>query len=264
VNAAQPSLAGMYDYTLGGTLNKEADRIAVEQIRELIPELSAAVWANRGFVQRAAKWMAEHGIRQFLDIGAGLPTMNNTHDVVQAIVPDATVVYADHDAEVVQHGRRLVADVEHTVYLQHDLREPERLLADPALRAALDLDQPVGLLVVGVLDFLSDAVRPWDLVRQILDAFPSGSYLALSHNTADNQDPAAVQRVLEVFATAPEPLRYRTRAEVERFVEGLEPMPPYEGAEPGVAYIGLWGADNPEEADDDTSRWWYAVIARKP
>jgi trans-aconitate methyltransferase len=259
-----PSPARLYDYYLGGVDNFRADRDAAESIRARMPELADAAWANRGFHQRAARWMAEAGIRQFLDIGAGLPTQNNTHQAVQGVAPDARVVYVDNDPLVRVHANALLTGEGRTKFITGDLRDPEGVLNHPQTRELLDFGQPVGLLMTAVLHFVADGSDPYGLVRRYLAELAPGSYLALTHITADQKPPAAVQAILDIYANATEQIHMRTRAEVQRFFDGLELIPPYPDAAPAVTYVGEWGAEDADLADSDGSRWSYGAVARRP
>lgn len=260
----KPFVAGMYDYYLGGTANSAADRAAVEQIRAVLPEIGEAAWANRGFLQRAVRWMAaECGVRQFIDIGAGLPTQRNTHEVVADVFPDGHVVYVDIDPRVIERGTELLGGRPGTSVIEADLRDADGILGHPETRRLIDLSQPVGLLLIAVTQFVGDGEDPWGLVKRYLDAFAPGSFLALSAPTGDFQADRITDEVREVYARTPTPGTPRTRAAVERFFDGLEVVPPYLGAEPKVTFAGLWGAEDPGAADDDGARWFYAAVGRK-
>jgi hypothetical protein len=260
-----PSPARLYDYYLGGRDNFEADRDAAEQIRARMPELADAAWANRGFHQRAALWMAGTvGIRQFLDIGSGLPTQNNTHQAVQRVAPQARVVYVDNDPLVRVHANALLSGAGNTRFITADLRDPDSVLDDPGTRELIDFGQPVGLLMTAVLHFVADGSNPHRLVARYLAELAPGSYLGLTHITADQKPPAAVQAILGIYSRATEQIYLRTRAEVERFFGGLELVPPYEGAAAAVTYVGEWGAEDAALADSDGSRWCYGGVARRP
>ncbi|MFF5262353.1 SAM-dependent methyltransferase [Actinomadura viridis] len=268
-----PSAARLYDLYLGGKDNFAADRAAARRLREDLPELEDAAWANRGFLQRAVRYLATRGIRQFLDIGAGLPTQNNTHQVAGAVRTGTRVVYVDNDPTVLTHARALLQPPDadrpggtgpRTTVLTGDLREPESILGDVIGRHALDLDEPVALLLVAVTHFIPDEENPWDLVRRLLKALAPGSHLVLSAATRDHQSPRALQAVEEVYSKATANVHLRTRDEIGRFFSGLEMIPPYPGAEAAVTYVGQWGAEDPEAADSDGSRWSYCGVARLP
>lgn len=265
IDPIRPSPARMYDYMLGGTHNFEADRQATEQFRKQMPDLYDAAWANRGFHGRAARWMVvEHGIRQFIDVGSGLPTQSNTHEVVRAVAPDARVVYIDSDPMVLVLARELLTDDGATAVIQADLREPHAVLGHPELLAMIDFSQPVGLLMTAVLQFVADDSDPWGLVGQYVAALCPGSYLALSHITRDKLPPRLVETGVQVYQRATQSAHPRTKPEIERFFAGLELVPPYEDAGPVVTNVGLWGSEDPASADSDGSRAFYCGVARKP
>ncbi len=263
VDATRPSPARLYDYYLGGTTNFAVDRAAAEHLKAAAPDLIDAVWANRGFHGRAAVWLADRGIRQFIDIGSGLPTQNNTHEAVHKVAPEARVVYVDYDPMVAAHADALLADDGTTTLITADLRNPDALLAHPALVGLIDLAQPVGVLLTSVIHFVPDEMDPWGLVARYMAAVAPGSYLVLSHATYDNMPPRAVQASLDTYAKSTDPVYLRPKAEVERFFEGLELVAPYTGADPAVTYVGLWGAEDPAAADSDGSRGYYCGVARR-
>jgi len=263
VDATRPSPARLYDYFLGGTTNFAVDRAAAEHLKAAAPDLIDAVWANRGFHGRAAVWLADRGIRQFIDIGSGLPTQNNTHEAVHKVAPEARVVYVDYDPMVAAHADALLADDGTTTLITTDLRNPDALLAHPALVGLINLAQPVGLLLTSVIHFVPDEMDPWGLVARYMAAVAPGSYLVLSHATYDNMPPRAVQASLDTYAKSTDPVYLRPKAAVERFFEGLELVAPYTGADPAVTYVGLWGAEDPVAADSDGSRGYYCGVARR-
>ncbi|WP_189083234.1 SAM-dependent methyltransferase, partial [Mangrovihabitans endophyticus] len=217
--------ARRYDYWLGGKDNFAADRASGDAIEQVFPHIRTAARENRRFLHRAVKHLAAAGIRQFLDIGTGLPTADNTHQIAQTLDPTARIVYADNDPLVLVHARALLTSHPHghTAYVHADLRNPDRLLADPDLAATLDLNQPVGLLLIAVLHFLPDPAAH-TAVHTLVDALPAGSYLALSHATADllpagtahalHEEPAAADIVL------------RTHTQISAFTTGLDLLPP--------------------------------------
>lgn len=265
VDVSKPSPARMYDRYLGGTANFQADRDAVDRILELVPEIRDAAWANRGFLQRAVRWMAQRGIRQFIDLGAGLPTQRSTHEVAREVSPDARVVYADSDPSVISHGRELLTDVRDAAVIEADFRRPEELLAHPVTKQLIDFAQPVGLLIVAVTQFVADAEDPWALVSRYVKALAAGSYLALSAPTADHMVDRKVERIVDVYATSTMPSNTpRTRAEIGRFFSGLVMVAPYRGAAPTLTSAGLWDCEDPETAESDGSRSFYVGVARKP
>jgi len=261
----RPSPAAMYDYYLGGTTNNPIDRAAAEHVKSFMPEIVDAAWANRGFLQRAVKRMtAQWGIRQFIDVGAGMPTQRNTHEVAAEEAAGCRVVYVDNDPVVFEAGRRILADAQDTAVIMADIRSPDEILDHPRTRELIDFGQPVGLLMVAVVHFVPDEDDPSGLLARYRDAVPSGSYLALSSVTSDHQDRPSGADVGRIYAASASPPVARTKHEIRRFFAGWEIVPPYEGAEPDVIYVGQWGAEDPMLADSEGSRIFYAGVARKP
>jgi hypothetical protein len=265
VDPATPSPARMYDYMLSGKHNFQSDRDAVERFRAQLPDLGDAAWANRAFHQRAARWLAaERGIRQFIDIGSGLPLQDNTHEIVQAVAPAARVVYVDHDPMLLAYADELLTADGSTAVIQADLRDPDGLLNEPGLRALINFAEPAGLLMTAVMQFIAGGSDPWGLVARYVRALAADSYLALSHITGDALPPRAVQTGIEVYANATQDAYPRSKAGIERFFEGLEIVPPHNQAGREVTYIGLWGAEDVVVADSDGSRAFYCGVARCP
>jgi hypothetical protein len=264
VDVTRLSPARLYDYYLGGENNFEVDRIAADALREIMPELSDMAWSNRGFHQRAAEWIAAQGIRQFIDIGSGLPATGNTHEVVLKVAPEARVLYVDNDPMVAAMSQGLIADPESARLIEADVREPDALLGHPVLTSMIDFSEPVGLLMTAVMHFVSDVSKPRDLVARYVSALAPGSYLALSQGTSDNLPPKMVAAAREMYKRSTERLYPRPRIVIESFFEGLELVEPYPGAGPSLTFVGLWGADDPELADSDGSRIMYCGVARRP
>jgi SAM-dependent methyltransferase len=263
-DTSKPAPARIYDYLLRGQHHFDADVRAAERMLGVVPEISDCAWSNRGFHQRAAKWIAEQGISQFLDIGSGLPTVGNTHEVVQKVIPGARVAYVDNDPMVTDLGADLIADPGTTRVIHGDLREPGDILGHPSVRSLLDFSKPAGLLMTAVMMFVEDAADPWRLVQRYLDALAPGSYLALSHLTSDYKPPVTVERFRAIFDQATEHLYFRSLPQIARFFDGLEIVAPYPGAPLALCYTGLWGAEDPVLADSDGARWLYCGVARKP
>jgi hypothetical protein len=218
-----------------------------------------AARANRAFLGRAVRYLAAHaGIRQFLDIGTGIPTAGNTHVVAQAAAPRARVVYTDNDPIVLAHARALMDShpAGATAFIQADLRDPGQILADPVLRETLDLGQPVALMLIAILHFLAEEDQPRAIVGELLDALPSGSFLAVTHSTADFS-PQEISGV--AAATRQAGVRYtpRSQAEVATFFAGLDLV------EPGVVPVLAWRPDDGQPADP-TAAYIYAAVGRKP
>jgi hypothetical protein len=265
VDPTRPSPARLYDYYLGGTHNYEADRQAAEQIRRAMPDLADAAWANRGFHGRAAVWMAaSQGIRQFLDLGSGLPTQNNTHQAVRRVAPDARVVYVDMDPMVAAYSAPLLSADGSTTLVTADLRDPDSVLEHPELRRLIDFSQPLGVLMTAVVHFVADGSDPWSLVRRYMTATAPGSYLALSHLTHERVPPQITEAGLEVYQRTATNIYARSRDEVTRFFDGLELAPAQPGGERAITFVGLWGAEDVAAADSDGSRHFYCGVARRP
>jgi O-methyltransferase involved in polyketide biosynthesis len=264
VDPTTPTPARLYDYYLGGTNNFAVDREVAEQLRVSLPELTDAAWANRGFHQRAASWIAaEHGICQFIDLGSGLPTQGNTHEAVRKVAPLARVVYVDHDPMVLAHAKALLNGTNMTTVVQADLRDPDAVLGNAELRALIDRAQPTGVLMTAVLHFVADESDPWRLVARYLSQLAPGSFVALSHATADRLPPRAVQAMYDTYSRATEKIHLRSKADFERMFEGLELVAPFDGAAPGITFVGEWGAEDPRAADSDGSRVLYCGVARR-
>ena len=232
VDTSRPSPARVYDCLLGGTSNFEPDRAAAALLTARAPELADSAWANRGFHQRAARWLAEQGIRQFIDISSGLPAVRNTHQVARQVIPWARVAYVDIDPMVLGHGRALLGQDRAAAVILADMRDPGTVLGNLELRGLIDLAEPVGLLATAVLHLVPDSRDPYGLISTYLAALAPGSYLSLSHLTADHKPPQAVQALSQVGSQAAEGCFPRSRAEVGKFFDGLELVPPYPGAGP--------------------------------
>jgi hypothetical protein len=259
IDTSTPHEARVYDYLLGGKSNYDVDRQAAEQILQVTPQMPAWARQNRQFLKRAVQFVAGEGIDQFLDIGTGLPTVENTHEVAHGINPDARVVYTDYDPLVLAHARALLDPAGSTAYLQQDLRRPDELVA--GARELLDFDRPIAVMLVAVLHHLRDDDTPEVHVRRILDAVPTGSYLVLSHATYDFLPPEQAAELKEVLDNSPMTFRARDRREVEEaFLAGLEIVPP------GLVATTEWrlqGGDVGTVPDTGRAGHW-AVVARKP
>lgn len=263
VDPARPAPARIYDYLLSGKNNFQADRDAAKRIMALVPEIKDCAWANRSFHQRAARWIADRGVRQFIDIGSGLPTVGNTHDVVRSVDTSCRVAYVDNDPMVRAQSAQLLAGTPGVRVILGDLRDPDQVLADPELRELIDFTEPVGLLMTAVVHFVADESDPWGLIRRYLAALAPGSYLALSHLTSDHKPPRAVHEFRRVFNRATEQVHFRSKPEVERLFEGLDMVSAHDPEAPGrLCYVGDWEAEDPEMADSDGSRWLYCGVAR--
>jgi S-adenosyl methyltransferase len=263
VDLSRPSPARLYDYYLGGRNNFQVDRDAAAMIMKVVPELRDIAWANRGFHQRSARWIAERGVRQFIDVGGGLSTVGNTHEVVHKVMRDARVAYLENDPMVLAYARSLTNLNANTRVIPADARYPDDVLHDPELCGLIDFSEPVGLLMTAVLTFATGG-DPGRLLARYLAALGSGSYLALSHMTADNKPPLAVRAFLDAYGNIIQSRCFCSKDEVERCFDGLELVAPYVGAQPALCYAGEWGAEDPALADSEGSRWLWCGVARRP
>jgi O-methyltransferase involved in polyketide biosynthesis len=259
VDQATPSAARIYDYFLGGKDNFACDREVADQLLRIAPETPAMARANRAFLGRAVRFIAEQGIRQFIDIGTGLPTRDNVHEIAQAVAPESRVVYVDNEPTVLAHARALLADNPQTVVVDADLRDPAALLADADLNRLIDFGRPVGLILVGILYFLTEVDRPLEVVRTLREAMPSGSYLAMTHVVADDRqnELGQAQELYRSF-TKQTGSGMRTREEVTAFYDGLDVV------EPGLVHTQDWRPDGSSPTDAAIPRWILGAVARKP
>jgi hypothetical protein len=259
--------ARMYDYYLGGKDHFEADKVAAERVVAAFPGALVSARENRAFMHRATRVLArEHGIRQWLDIGTGIPTEPNLHQVAQSVVPDARVVYADNDPLVLKYAETLMrsAPEGRTTYIEADVNDPEGLLGSPELAAVLDLSRPVALSLNALLHFVPDERDAYGLVRRFMAALPPGSALAVSHGTADFLEPAVVQQVQDVYTKSGIAVQWRSEEEFARFFGGLELL------DPGIVLAHRWreqdreaaGPDTPGPTDAEVSLWTAVGIKR--
>jgi hypothetical protein len=252
--------ARVYDYWLGGKDNFAADRKVGDSVMAAIPSAPLLARDNRAFLGRAVHYLAaEAGIRQFFDIGTGIPAAGNTHEVAQAAAPGARVVYVDNDPIVLAHARALMTSdpAGATAFILGDFREPGKILADPAVRDTLDLDLPVALILAALVHFFTDDENPQAIVSSLVDALPSGSYLVMTNLTADFMDPDQAVRATQAGQQGGITYVPRTRAEVAAFFTGLDLV------DPGVVAMQAWRPDDaaPTVPDGPTS---YAAVGRKP
>ncbi|MDI6097218.1 SAM-dependent methyltransferase [Actinoplanes sp. NEAU-A12] len=259
IDMTKPHPARRYDYWLGGKDNFQADRDAAEAIAAVFPHIRTAARENRAFMQRAVRFLAaEAGIRQFLDIGTGLPTADNVHDVAQRIAPESRIVYVDNDPLVLVHARALLTSSPQgaTAYIDADARTPDRILANPALRNTLDFSQPVALLLVALLHFVEDNENPYDIVRELVAALPAGSYLVLSHATFDPLDPDTIAAMNGVNRGIKPMFCPRPLADVSRFFDGLDLL------KPGIVSVSDW-RPQPGPRPTPAEATGYGAVARK-
>ena len=257
VTVAHP--ARVYDYLLGGKDNFSADRVLGDAVAKAMPSAREMVRANRAFLSRAVRYLVtEAGVRQFLDVGTGIPTAGNTHEVAQATAPESRVVYVDNDPIVLAHARALMTShpAGATAFILADLHDPGTILDDPALRRTLDLGEPVALMLIAILMYIRDEENPRGLVSALMDALPSGSYLALTHATADFS-PDEVAGAVAATEKGGISFTPRSQAGVAAFFDGLDLV------DPGVVPILAW---HPEGAPpgDPRAAYYDGAVGRKP
>jgi hypothetical protein len=259
IDTSKPHPARMYDAYLGGKDNYAADRDAVRQILRAWPEVRDMARANRAFMQRAVRFLAgQAGIRQFIDIGTGIPSAGNVHEVARQVAPGARVVYVDNDPIVHVHASALLTGSGATSIVLADLREPGAILAHPKVRELIDFGQPVALLLVAIMHFIAEDEDPAAIVATLRDALPSGSYLALSHGTADFHPPGVAGKAAASYEHATAPLVLRTFEQISVYFDGLELV------EPGLVQAPLWRPDGKAPRPKDLARLGiYAAVGRK-
>ncbi|WP_203990305.1 SAM-dependent methyltransferase [Sphaerisporangium rufum] len=263
LNPHIPHPARIYDYLLGGKDNFAADRAAADELAKYSPGIRAGVRAHRAFLRRAVRHLAaEAGIDQFLDIGTGIPTQGNTHEIAQEIDPRARVAYVDNDPIVLVHGRALLTGTPTgmTTVIEADLRRPAEILTHPDVRAVIDFDRPVGVILAGMLHFLTDEEDPHGLVEQVKAAVPSGSHLLLSHITFDFAPDVDKDGFKKPYEKGAAPMVPRTHDEVIRFFDGWRLI------DPGMVEVVTWrpAPDEYQEPIEGGHAWAYGGIAVKP
>jgi SAM-dependent methyltransferase len=256
IDVSKPSIARAYDVVLNGKDNFEVDRAFVSEIVKVVPEIYDVATYNREILGRGVRYLAGQGIRQFLDLGSGLPTVQNTHHVAQEAAPGSRVVYVDNDPIVLAHGRALLAENDRTTVITADLRDPQSVLENPEVRKFIDFDQPVAVMLVGILHHLHDEEDPQGIVDAYMSAVPSGSYLFVTHFCASSQDARDAEvKYLALLGTG----RFRTPEEITSYFDGFELL------EPGVVALPLWRPDEPVPEELTVGhRLMYGGLARKP
>lgn len=257
VDLEKPSAARVYDYVLGGNHNFAVDRALVEELLKIQPEAKRFAIMNRAFMRRAVLFMVEQGIKQFLDLGSGIPTVGNVHEIAQTADPNARVVYVDNEHVAVAHSQLLLENNQNAVMVHADITKPNLVLNDEATKRTLDFDQPIGLLAITIGHYILDEQDPNGVFAAYRDTLPAGSYLALTHFTND----FAVVRgdeLTEAMKKSQNNVQARTRSDILPFFGDFELV------EPGLVTTSQW---RPERADDDATTWendgLYAGVARK-
>jgi SAM-dependent methyltransferase len=255
-DVTSPSPARMYDFFLGGKNNFPVDREAGARVKAALGDVMChdIVWENRRFLQRAVRFLAEAGIDQFVDLGTGLPTQGNVHEIAQDVNPGARVVYVDNDPIVLAHGRALLATNDATTVITADMREPGAILEDPDLIRLIDFSRPVAVLFVAVFHFIRESEDPSGILAAFRERLATGSYIALSHLTTDGPPADEVAHTVDIYEGTGMPLVFRPRKRIEAFFDGLDMV------EPGVVRPWRWrpelGVDGPH------TDWFYAGVGR--
>ncbi|WP_371525851.1 SAM-dependent methyltransferase [Streptomyces sp. NBC_01283] len=259
IDITMPSVSRIYDYYLGGSHNFEVDRDAARRAMEFMPGLPKIMQANRAFMRRAVRFAVDEGITQFLDIGSGIPTFGNVHEVARRADPEARVVYVDHDAVAVAHSRAVLDGDEKAAVVAADLRKPQDILGSSEVNGLLDLDRPVALLLVAVLHFVEDAYDPYTAVAELRDATAPGSVIALTHASYEGMPIPAEQagQAVGVYKDIRNPLIMRSREEIARFFEG------YDMVEPGLVPMPRWRPETAPEEEDPYSFSGFAGVGRR-
>jgi hypothetical protein len=236
---AVPNAARVYDYLLGGGHNFAADREFADEMVRIMPSATAYAMATRAFVNRATRWLVSQGIRQFLDIGSGIPTVGNVHEIVRSVTPDARVVYIDADPVAVAHSQALLSGDPHTRVVQADLAHPDQLLSHPGVRDLLDFTQPLAVLLNAVVHFLPDTTHPEQVLAQLRDAVARDSYITLTHGTPIQHADIVDQqnRARELYRRSPTPLYFRTPDQIHSLLAGWDLV------KPGLVPVADWGPE---------------------
>jgi hypothetical protein len=259
VDVSVPSMARTYDYFLGGAHNFAVDRELAAQAERAMPDIRSVARVSRAFLARTVRFMAGQGIRQFLDIGSGIPTVGNVHEVAQTEAPECRVVYVDKDPIAVAHSELLLADDDRATVVQADMRDPDAILGHPETRALLDFGQPVGLLMLMMVHWLPDEADPWSLMARYRDALAPGSYLAITHVTSDNEE--QLDEVADVIKES----RSADQLTERSYDEVLRLFGDFELVEPGLVGAAAWRSTGPTGMSDtpEMNRVIYGGVARK-
>jgi hypothetical protein len=258
IDPDKASVARMYDAMLGGQHNFTIDREAVAAFTAIDPQVRTLARANRAFLGRAIRFLVDSGVRQFIDLGSGIPTQGNVHEVAQAASPGARVVYVDKDPVAVAHSASLLADNPDADIVDADIRRPADVLSSPQVRKLIDFEQPVAVLMVAILHFVTPEENPAGIVAAFHDALPDGSWLALTHATNEDRPDtaAAVGQLYKSRATSP--VTARSHNDVLDLFTGFDLV------KPGLVYVPLWRPDPDDRIPDNPSEYWvYAGVGRK-
>lgn len=256
----RPSTARIYDYLLGGYHNFAVDRAVAERAAAIYPDFPLIMRANRAFLRRAVTFLCAQGIDQFLDIGSGIPTAGNVHEVAHALIPQARVAYVDGDPIAIAHSRKILRDVPTATAIQADARDPVAILAHPEVQRLLDLQRPLGVLLVSLLHFIPDDAEVQQLVDALRAAMAPGSYLVLSHASYDHADAGTMAQLEALYAGSGNRVRPRSHDQLSALFAGLEMV------EPGLVDMPLWRPEGPDDLflDQPERVFGYAGVGRKP
>jgi len=256
----RPNGARIYDYYLGGYHNFEVDRLAADRLAETNPDVRLSSWVNRAFLRRCVQFLVAQGINQFLDIGSGIPTVGNVHEVAQAVDPSARVVYVDIDPVAVSHSQAMLHGNPGAVAIRADARQPDQILGHAEVRRLLDWSKPAAVLFVAVLHLLPDDDQAYRAVLTLRDVLTAGSYVAVSHPSYEDAPPTLLQQVNKLTEQSASRYQYRTLAKIRHFFDGLDLV------EPGLVYTPLWRPEDPQDlfVDEPQRAFCFAGVGVKP
>ena len=256
----RPNVARMYDYFLGGNHNLAIDREAAEAAIAAYPEVLAMARTNRSFLRRAVTFLVEQGIDQFVDLGSGIPTVDNVHEIAQQLNPAARVLYVDIDPITVSYSQAMLQATPNVTIVQADVRRPDQILQYSEVRQLLDFSKPVAILIVALLHFVTDDAEAYHLIHTLRDIVTSGSYLAISHVTYEGPPPTVPVDGEKIYAHTTHPIKFRSRAQIEAFFAGFNLI------EPGLVYVPLWRPESPDDLllDRPQLSAFFAGVGHKP
>lgn len=256
----KPNSARIYDYLLGGYHNFKIDRLAAERVIQIYPDARLATHACRAFLRRVVRFLVGQGIDQFLDLGSGIPTVGNVHEVAQEANPAARIVYVDIDPVAVAHSKAMLKDNPNATAIQADVRWPEEILNHAEVKGLLDFSQPVALLLLLILHAIPNDEEAYSTVGTLRDALAPGSYMAISHGTRDNAPSGVIEQMERLSAATSTPSKYRSQVYVQQFFQGLELV------EPGLVYLPLWRPEGPDDVflDEPERTLAFGGVGRKP
>jgi S-adenosyl methyltransferase len=258
IDMSRPSVARVYDAHLGGSHNFRADREAARRVVEFMPELPDILRANRAFLRRAVLYLVDRGITQFLDLGSGIPTVGNVHEIARKANPDCRILYVDIDSVAVAHSRAILRGLDYATAILGDLRRPREILNDAETRGMLDFTRPIAVLMVAVLHFVPDSDDPRGIIGQYLDAVVPGSYLAISHASLEGATPSRAEEATQQYRrSVNDDFTMRTRAEITDLFTGVKLV------DPGVVYLTEWHPERGADTSDATRMSTFAGVGRK-